>query len=378
MECAESFSAGPGCTSPGWTHPPADVRRRRRRRRQKGGVELLSGFHTERGAGGSGAAPGLHSDMHSVGKSWLLLTGFVLFYIIYLLFGALVFSSIERPVEDKLRRDMELLKEDFLNQSCVSAASLERFLNQVLSANKYGVSVLKNSSDKSNWDLSSSMFFANTLVTTVGYGHPTPLSDAGKVFAIVYALIGVPFTMLVLTACVQRIMHPLVLAPVGVLQRSGLKPQSATAVHFLLLLLAVVLSFFVAPAAVFSLVEVSWTFLDGIYFCFISLCTIGLGDFVPANQPGQRYRVLYQVAVMVYLFTGLMMMYLLLRSFHKMADLHGLTTFLQLPRCEDSVMEEDRETIMDSNQASPHLKDKDASRPLDVRSHPTYNSINKG
>ncbi|XP_037534291.1 potassium channel subfamily K member 6 [Nematolebias whitei] len=316
--------------------------------------------------------------MHSVGKSWLLLAGFVLFYVIYLLFGALVFSSIERPLEDKLRRDMDALKDDFLNQSCVSAASLERFLSQVLSANKFGVSVLRNSSGRSNWDLASSMFFANTLVTTVGYGHPAPLSDAGKAFSIIYALIGVPFTMLVLTACVQRVMHPLVLTPICLLQRSGMKPRPATVLHFLLLLVLVVLCFFLVPAAVFSVVEVSWTFLDGIYFCFISLCTIGLGDFVPASQPGQKYRALYQVAVMAYLFTGLMMMYLLLRSFHKMADLHGLTTFLQLPRCEDSVLEDDRETIMDADPTPPpYPNDKDASKPLDPGSFPSYNSISR-
>lgn len=104
--------------------------------------------------------------------------------------------------------------------------------------------------------------------------------------------------MLVLTACVQRLMYPLVFAPVGLLQRSGMEPRPATFVHFLLLLVLVVLCFFVAPAAVFSAVEMSWTFLDGIYFCFISLCTIGLGDFVPATQPTQKYRSLYQVSVM--------------------------------------------------------------------------------
>ncbi|XP_062241612.1 potassium channel subfamily K member 6 [Platichthys flesus] len=319
--------------------------------------------------------------MHSVGKSWLLLTGFILFYIIYLMFGALVFSSIERPVEEKLRRDMDALKQDFLNQSCVNAASLELFLVKVLTANKYGVSVFRNSSATSNWDLASSMFFANTLVTTVGYGHTTPLSDTGKAFSIVYALIGVPFTMLVLTACVQRLMFPLVLAPVGLLQRSGMEPRSATAVHFLLMLVLMVLCFFLAPAAVFSTLEVSWSFLDGVYFSFISLCTIGLGDFVPGMEPGQKYRQLYQVSVMVYLFVGLMMMYLLLRTFHKMADLHGLTTFLQLPRCEESDQDEDREPIVESkpdDQAPPYLNDKAASRPLEPGSQPSYNTINKG
>ncbi|KAM9853161.1 potassium channel subfamily K member 6 [Aulostomus maculatus] len=321
--------------------------------------------------------------MHSVSKSWLLLTGFVVFYIIYLLFGALVFSSIERPVEDKLRNDMEALKQEFLNQSCVSAASLERFLVKVLTANKYGVSVLRNSSSPSNWDLASSMFFANTLVTTVGYGHTTPLSDTGKAFSIVYALIGVPFTMLVLTACVQRLMHPLVIAPVGLLHRSGMEPRPATALHLLLLLVLVVLCFFVAPAAVFSTVEASWSFLDGFYFSFISLCTIGLGDFVPGMQPGQKYRPLYQFAVMVYLFVGLMMMFLLLRTVHKMADLHGLTTFLQLPRCEESDLDEDREPIVDARQ-DEHQKgsypaaDKAASKHLEPGSQPSYNSISKG
>ncbi|XP_022049839.2 potassium channel subfamily K member 6 isoform X1 [Acanthochromis polyacanthus] len=317
--------------------------------------------------------------MNSVGKSWLLLTGLIVFYIIYLLFGALVFSTIERPVEEQLRRDMDALKQEFLNQSCVSAASLENFLVRVLTANKYGVSALRNSSVTSNWDLASSMFFANTLVTTVGYGHTTPLSDTGKVFSIVYALIGVPFTMLVLTACVQRIMYPLVIAPVCLLQRSGLEPRPATVVHFLLLLVLVVLCFFLMPAAVFSAVEVSWSFLDGLYFSFISLCTIGLGDFVPGMQPRQKYRPLYQVAVMVYLFVGLMMMYLLLRTFHKMSDLHGLTSFLQLPRCEDSDMEEEREPIVhEDSRTANNMTEKAASKPLDPGSQPSYNTINKG
>lgn len=137
------------------------------------GQPLIRCPHTRR------AAPRLGRAMHSVGKSWLLLAGFVLFYVIYLLFGALVFSSIERPLEDKLRRDMDALKDDFLNQSCVSAASLERFLSTVLSANKFGVSVLRNASGRSNWDLASSMFFANTLVTTVGESDSRRASPEG-------------------------------------------------------------------------------------------------------------------------------------------------------------------------------------------------------
>lgn len=142
------------------------------------------------------------------------------------------------------------------------------------------------------------MFPHPALPSPSGYGHTTPLSDTGKAFSIFYALIGVPFTMLVLTVCVQKLMYPLVLAPVGLLHRAGMEQRPAAIVHFILLLVLVILGFFVAPAAVFSALELSWSFLDGIYFCFISLCTIGLGDFVPGMQPGLKYRPLYQVAVM--------------------------------------------------------------------------------
>lgn len=82
-----------------------------------------------------------------------------------------------------------------------------------------------------------------------------------------------------------------------------------------------------------------------------------------------------------YLFMGLMMMYLLLRSFHKMADLHGLTTFLQLPRCEESDLDEDREPIVENQQEEqtrPYLAEKAATKPLEPGSQPSYNSINKG
>lgn len=131
-----------------------------------------------------------------------------------------------------------------------------------------------------------------------GYGNTTPLSATGKTFSIFYALIGVPFTMLVLTVCVQKLLYPLVIVPIGFLHRLGMRLRPATVVHFLLLLVLVVLGFFVVPAVTFSTMEMSWSFLDGIYFCFISLCTIGLGDLVPAAYSWQQYRQLYQIGVM--------------------------------------------------------------------------------
>lgn len=131
-----------------------------------------------------------------------------------------------------------------------------------------------------------------------GYGYTTPLSDAGKAFCIFYALLGVPFTMLLLTATVQRLISALTSGPLELLAlKWGYTRQTLSCGHLLVLAAVVLVGFFLVPAAVFSTLEDSWSYLDAFYFCFISLCTIGLGDYVPGEQPGQRFRPLYKISV---------------------------------------------------------------------------------
>lgn len=115
----------------------------------------------------------LSTIMSTVLKSWFVLIGFILAYMSYLILGALVFSAIERPVEENLKSELDSLKAQFLNLSCINATAFETFLERILKANKYGVSILENASLRTNWDLASSLFFANTMVTTVGefYGN---------------------------------------------------------------------------------------------------------------------------------------------------------------------------------------------------------------
>lgn len=307
-------------------------------------------------------------------KSWVLLCLLVGSYLTYLLLGALVVSTIEAPYEGRLRKDLLELKQHFLAESpCVNESDLEEFLSKVISANKFGVSILYSASNESRWDLASSFFFSSTLVTTVGYGYTTPLSDTGKAFCIFYALVGVPFTMLVLTAAIQRLMAVFTHKPIQYFEtRCGFDRKTVTKVHVIVLAMAVLIFFLLVPSAIFNTIESTWSFLDAFYFCFISLCTIGLGDYVPGEQSNQFLRQLYKVSVAFYLFLGLLSMLLVLQTFHKAADLHGLTDLLFLPHLAE---QEDQEPILET--ANSISTEAEPKRPLTIHSQTGYESINR-
>ena len=48
----------------------------------------------------------------------------------------------------------------------------------------------------------------NLFFSKIGYGHIVPLTMNGKIFCIFYASCGIPFTLVFLSACVQRLQEP--------------------------------------------------------------------------------------------------------------------------------------------------------------------------
>ncbi|XP_074786778.1 potassium channel subfamily K member 6-like [Athene noctua] len=179
--------------------------------------------------------------------------------------------------------------------------------------------------DASEWDLATALLFVTTLLTTVGYGGVTPVSASGRAFCAALAALGVPATMLALAGAARRLTGPLVERPRRYLRaRWGYSRRGAARAHFLALVGAVLGGLVLLPAAVFDALEETWSYLDAVYFCVISLCTVGLGDLVPARQPRQPWRQLYQLAVAAYLLVGLTGVLLLAQSCHRLARLHGL------------------------------------------------------
>ncbi|XP_036394086.1 potassium channel subfamily K member 1a [Megalops cyprinoides] len=282
-------------------------------------------------------------------STWYFLC-LVVGYVLYLIFGAVVFSSVELPYEDLLRQELRAIKRQFLQENdCISEERLEEFLAKALEASNYGVSVLNNASANWNWDFTSALFFASTVLSTTGYGHTVPLSDGGKAFCIMYSVIGIPFTLLFLTAVVQRIMVFSTRRPVAYVHtRWGLSKPLVAAVHATLLALVTVSCFFLIPAIVFSALEENWNFLESFYFCFISLSTIGLGDYVPGEGYNQKFRQLYKVGITVYLLLGLIAMLVVLETFCELQQLKQLRKMFYLKKEKP----EDRLTILDHDHLS--------------------------
>lgn len=269
-------------------------------------------------------------------KSTIRLLALALFYLLYLVIGASVFSAIEGPQERALIKNVKKLRSDFLtDNTCLTDDKLEKFIASIVVATNRGVSATKNvTMAEPNWTFGQSIFFAGTLLTTIGYGRVAPLSEAGKGFCLLYAMIGIPLTLIFFTAIVERMMIPTKMFLYFLFRKLGhlYRVFHIQLLHFFILLIATVLIIFIVPAAIYSALEPKWDFLDSFYYCFISMTTIGLGDYIPGDNPDQKARAVYKLATTVYLFLGLLVMMLLLAVLYDIPELNlGFHFYLKTP-----------------------------------------------
>uniref|UniRef100_A0A8C0IS24 Potassium channel domain-containing protein n=1 Tax=Chelonoidis abingdonii TaxID=106734 RepID=A0A8C0IS24_CHEAB len=234
----------------------------------------------------------------------------VVSYTIYLLLGAIVFRALEKNAELEQKRAVIQMKEAFLqNFAHLTVADVEQFVKVRDAAAAWdvqrGIYPVGNESqtEVSNWDLSNSFFFVGAMVSTIGYGTQCPKTVAGQIFCVFFASFGIPLTIVFL----HRVTHAS-RAHTSALKRAPwrLWPQWRLRLFLTLLFFLVmgILVFLCLPSVVFQVVE-GWSYSEGFYFAFITLSTIGFGDYVVGKQPDGNYPSYYRSLVAIWIIFGL-------------------------------------------------------------------------
>ncbi|KAF2369041.1 Potassium channel domain [Trinorchestia longiramus] len=191
------------------------------------------------------------------------------------------------------------------------------------------------------WTYGESFLFCITLVTTVGYGNRNELSDYGKWFCIVFSSFGIPMTVILLRAFVERMILPAQVM-FNILTSNSFIRRHGTLLQLLQLLTIVsIISIItvVVPAFLFRFVEEKWSYLDALYFCFMTVTTIGLGDYVPGSDLSLKNREAYLFFVSFYLLVGVTAVMLMLRIYQE--NPHLTIGIYLLPQA-DAIKHEDR------------------------------------
>nr|CAD2166047.1 unnamed protein product [Meloidogyne enterolobii] len=134
---------------------------------------------------------------------------------LYTIIGAMIMQKIESNAPQNNRNE-ELIhspkrmqrhnfkyRRNIRENDCL--ANIVKYVHGRTCNSSYILKVLKScynasaevaSSQRYGWSFSDSVLFCFTVITTIGYGNVSPKTFTGQLFCILYALLGIPFTLL--------------------------------------------------------------------------------------------------------------------------------------------------------------------------------------
>ncbi|KAF9945047.1 Potassium channel, partial [Mortierella alpina] len=158
------------------------------------------------------------------------------------------------------------------------------------------------------WTFDESVNFCIVSFSTIGYGNLSPKSVAGRIVFFIYGIFGISsiafFIMSLRNAVIEQFQWRLVerfALPshlTRVQTRMSAKDLSYPIARFeeeqrvkkvvkrkmIIRMLCIWIVLWFGGAGVFCAFE-KWSFLESLYFCYVTLTTIGFGDYVP-SEPG--------------------------------------------------------------------------------------------
>ncbi|XP_077421213.1 potassium channel, subfamily K, member 13 [Vanacampus margaritifer] len=243
---------------------------------------------------------------------------------LYMLAGAVLFSSLERSAEILTHQHWQKRLRDFSHMHNISYQDLKSLLRHYEEARMAGV---RAEHGRALWDIPGAFYFVGTVVSTIGFGVTAPSTIAGKVLLVFYGLFGCSAAMLffnlflervdtllsfILFWCHSRRIRHSRLETLG--RRGGHKNEWKPPTYQVTVLLFVVVMVVACGAAsLYSAME-GWTYLESLYFCFVAFSTVGFGDFVSVQRKQHEDIRAYQVANCVVMLLGVCCTYSLFNT----------------------------------------------------------------
>ncbi|CAL8370951.1 unnamed protein product [Boreogadus saida] len=215
----------------------------------------------------------------------------------YLLVGAAVFDALESEYEMREKEQLEAEEKRLQGKYNISDEDYRQLETIIMEAEPHRAGV--------QWKFAGSFYFAITVITTIGYGHAAPGTDAGKAFCMFYAVLGIPLTLVMFQSLGERMNTFVKYLLKRIKKCCGMSVTDVSMENMVTVGFFSCIGTLCVGAAAFSHYE-DWSFFQSYYYCFITLTTIGFGDFVALqkNRALQR-KPLYVAFSFMYILVGL-------------------------------------------------------------------------
>eukprot|EP00602_Paraphysomonas_sp_CaronLab_P009788 CAMPEP_0185027168 /NCGR_PEP_ID=MMETSP1103-20130426/11947_1 /TAXON_ID=36769 /ORGANISM="Paraphysomonas bandaiensis, Strain Caron Lab Isolate" /LENGTH=281 /DNA_ID=CAMNT_0027561041 /DNA_START=157 /DNA_END=1002 /DNA_ORIENTATION=+ len=147
------------------------------------------------------------------------------------------------------------------------------------------------------WNVIDCIYYITVSITTVGYGDYSPDNDAGRLFTIFFVLVGLVFIFSIINDFAQSIIKA---AEAKALEKLDDDPNDDKAPHGAKIALSIgAIVFCVLVGTLFFKYNEHWSFVEALYWSFITTVTVGYGDMSLEYESSRVFSIFYIIVSVI-------------------------------------------------------------------------------